>query len=157
MTVKNPGPKDELKRSVRELGRTRVEIVPRDSQSVFVYWEVANTGSKGATLTPTFTVQIQRKPDGTTVHSFDTTERLDGRIVDVAAGSKYGAILSMNDGADLVRLARSSSFVGPEASDEETRFSRVEATESKIRTTPAANPNVAPVEFNPKSTDSSNR
>lgn len=159
MAAKRPGQKDELTRSVRELGRTRIEIVPRDSQSVFVYWEVANTGTgDGASPSPTFTIEIQSKPDDEVVHLFETNERLDGRIVEVAAGHSYGAVLSMNDDDDLLRLARSSTLAGPKKSDDgDAEFFRVQPGDSGLQTSAEDNPGRRPLRFDPESTDSSNR
>lgn len=141
MAQKTPEEKDDLSAAtVRELGRTRIEIVPRDSTSVFVYWEVANTSPSDAVAAPeettpetTFIIDIRREADDESDVSFETPDRLEGRIVEVPAGFRYYATLSLSTPNGPQRLARSTTSAGPTASEQgEPRFVKVSPSDKGL-------------------------
>ena len=159
--MKTPGPKDDvnLPETVRALGRTRIEIVPRDSKSVFVYWEVANPDGDDTDPTPPdFTIDIRRESDDESGASFETQSRLDGRIVEVPAGQRYYATLSMTTDEGRRQIARSSTLAGPNAAAEgDASFVKIQAGDDGLHTSPTGGPGGRPVRWNWRGADSSNR
>ena len=158
--MKTPGRTDDvnLPEDVRALGRTRIEIVPRGSSSVFVYWEVANLADDATTSPdPEFTIDIRRESDDETGASFDTDERLSGRIVDVPAGARYYAVLSLKTVEGKRQLARSSTLAGPTTSGGDAEFVQVSPGDDGLRTSPTGKPGGKPVRWNWHGADSSGR
>lgn len=158
--MKTPGRTDDvnLPDAARALGRTRIEIVPRDASSVFVYWEVANLADDAAeTPQATFDIDIRRESDDESGASFETQSRLDGQIVEVPAGERYYATLALRTGEGRRQLTRSSTLAGTMASVDEGQFVTVTAGDDGLETSDPQQPAGTSVRWDWKGTDSSNR
>lgn len=143
---------------VRPLGRTRVELVPRDSSSVFVFWEVADPTPSGDDATSeTFVIELRREDDGEVASSFDSRARLDGQRVDVDPGGRYWAALNLRTDEGLQRLARSTSSAGPLPRQDSVTFVELTAGEGSRPVDVPDAPSRPLVDWTARKTDSSSR
>lgn len=157
---KTQGQKDDVQNHpvVRQLGRTRIELVPRDSQSVFVYWEVAL--SAPSPPQQEYVIELRRERGDDVVASHRTAETLGGEVIEVERNGRYWASLNLDDNGDLTRLARSTTAAGPlPASEDGPQFVEVSKSQGEegLTAAPVAHEGPSAVEWNAQPTDASSR
>ena len=157
---KTLGPKDdpETHPVVRALGRTRVELVPRDSRSVFVYWEVADPEASGSDSPQSeYVIELRRERDGEVVATHRSAERLRGEVIEVDQGGRYWAALNLSTADGLLRLARSTTSAGPLPSDEPARFVELTPGDGGLSLEPSEHEAPGPIDWTARPTDASSR